>query len=365
MTKSKIMLALTIGIIAIGSVFVYKDFLNKENNKTENVKENKNSENLTENTDTKLLKGNTGSFDQGNYVYGAAMNLAWNEMKDNILHETPKFNTTDSETLGLISVFNSAPFTKKDLDEKSYYVKSGFGQKTVTTINQESKQKFPSKSFSDLDLELNPQDFIAYAYFLKEVEYLEPFTTDEVTFNDEQVKGFYADTLSQKENVEVLQYSDQDHFIVKINLKDNSDEIFLAKGFDMNDPADAVEKINMDNKNGLPSLGKNDIFKIPEVHLDYARKYDQLLGLSFQNKGFEDYAIKEMVEKIKFDINNKGARVENEAVIAAPTSAVATKEPTERKLIVLDKPFWVVMKRTDSQNPYFILGINNSSLLGK
>ena len=39
----------------------------------------------------------------------------------------------------------------KDLDEKSYYVKSGYGQETVDAINKESKLKFPAKSFSDLD----------------------------------------------------------------------------------------------------------------------------------------------------------------------------------------------------------------------
>jgi hypothetical protein len=33
------------------------------------------------------------------------------------------------------------------------------------------------------------------------------------------------------------------------------------------------------------------------------------------------------------------------------------------KSLILDKPYWVVMKRTDSQNPYFILGVNNTALM--
>jgi len=303
----------------------------------------------------------TGSYDQGNYIYGAAMNLAWNEMAENIVHETPKFYTQDPAALDFISKFNFAPFTKKDLDEESYYIKSGFGQETITTINQESKQKFPTKSFPDLDFALAPEDFISYAYFLKEVEYLEPFTTDDIIFNGEQVKGFFAETTAQKDNIQILNYTDRDHFLVKIKLKDNSDEIFLAKGMDMDNPAYAVGQINEDNKEGLTSLGRDDVFSMPEVHLDYSRTYDELVGLSFQNGDVAGYSIGAMFENIKFDIDNKGARVENEAGIIGTTSMPV--EPVERKFIVLDKPFWVVMKRTDSQNPYFILGVNNSSLL--
>jgi hypothetical protein len=34
-----------------------------------------------------------------------------------------------------------------------------------------------------------------------------------------------------------------------------------------------------------------------------------------------------------------------------------------RKIMMLDKPYWVVMKRFDSTNPYFILGVNNTELM--
>jgi len=31
----------------------------------------------------------------------------------------------------------------------------------------------------------------------------------------------------------------------------------------------------------------------------------------------------------------------------------------------LDAPYWVVMQRKNSQNPYFILGVNNAELMEK
>ena len=121
--------------------------------------------------DTKSnIAGNyLGSDYKGNYVWGGAMNLAWNELNENILKEKLQLNTDDKIALEMALKLNNAPFSKSDLDEESYYIKSGYGQSTVDEINRESKKKFPSKNFGDLEMNLAPRDNISYAYFLKEV----------------------------------------------------------------------------------------------------------------------------------------------------------------------------------------------------
>jgi hypothetical protein len=100
-----------------------------------------------------------GSEYKGNYVWGLAMNLAWNELNESILHEKVKLKTNNKSALRMADQLNDAPFTKNDLDEKSYYIKSGYGQKTVDLINKESRAKFPEKSFNDLQLK-----FRSYGY---------------------------------------------------------------------------------------------------------------------------------------------------------------------------------------------------------
>ncbi len=75
----------------------------------------------------------------------------------------------------LVTNFNTLPFSKKDLDPLSYYIKCGKGQETVSLINSESKKKFPNKSFSDLDIKLAPMDIISYAYFCKVLEFEHAF----------------------------------------------------------------------------------------------------------------------------------------------------------------------------------------------
>ncbi len=298
---------------------------------------------------------------KGNYVWGVAMNLAWNELSESILRGKPDLKTDDKIALRMADQFNDAPFTKNDLDEKSYYIRSGCGQKTVDLINQESKAKFPGKSFEDLRLSLGPRDIIAYAYFLKKVEYLNQFKEKNVSFLKERAKGFYASGIST-ENVTILKYWDDRKFIIGLRLKDDEDELILAKGFDMKDPRDALKKIDQYNNHAHLVMNDDDQFEMPRLHLDHYRDYAELSGKFLANKGFEEYFIAQMFERIKFDMDQKGARVENEAGV--PLAAAIWQGPKIKRLI-LDKPFWVVMKRKNSRNPYFVLGIRNSGLVEK
>jgi len=313
--------------------------------------------------DTKSnIAGNyLGSDYKGNYVWGGAMNLAWNELNENILKEKLQLNTDDKIALEMALKLNNAPFSKSDLDEESYYIKSGYGQSTVDEINRESKKKFPSKSFGDLEMNLAPRNIISYAYFLKEVEYETKFEKDTALFNGQKVKGFIADNKAQRENVKIIKYENDDKFIIKLQLKDKSDELILAKGYDMKNPQDIVNEINTNNKQYLSTIGESDRFKAPKLHLDHHRDYVELINKYLANKGFETYFIAQMFENIKFDMDEKGARVENEAVIVIEESAMM--EPEKPKNFILNKPYWVVMKRADSQNPYFILGVNNVELM--
>ena len=321
-------------------------------------------DNSTPNTTPSIFNGNlTGSYYEGNYVYGAAMNLAWNELNENILEENLVLDTDDEDALGYVEKFNNAAFSKADLDRDSYYVKSGYGQKTLKTINKESKKKFPEKSFGDLELDLSDRDIISYAYFLKQVEYLVAFEeTDTARFNGEKVRGFYSDGEEQDENVEIIKYWSDDKFIISLKLKDDMDELILAKGFDMDDPEGIVYEINDLGDSQREILTEDEVFRMPNLHLDYHRDYEELLGKFLANQGFEDYAIAAMFENIKFDMDSKGARVENDATMLLEESMVAVnlEEPRSFRL---DKPFWVVMKRADSRSPYFILGVNNTNLM--
>jgi len=54
----------------------------------------------------------------------------------------------------MIENYNSAKFKATDINPQSIYVKSGKGQQTVDLINKEVRQKFPEKTFKDLEFNL-------------------------------------------------------------------------------------------------------------------------------------------------------------------------------------------------------------------
>ncbi|MBT3538645.1 hypothetical protein HN481_00785 [Candidatus Parcubacteria bacterium] len=309
-----------------------------------------------------------GSTHEGNFVWGGAMNLAWNEMSENIIKEKEiRMATQDPIALYMIKSFNTQFFNKNNLDSKSYYIKSGFGQNTVDLINKESKQKFPEKTFKDLKIELQKEDFIVYSYFLKEVEYPDQFKERTVSFLENKVKGFYAGS-DQYKNVLVYDYINDDKFTIKLALKDEEDELFILKGYQDKIPEKLVDHINkLKNSSDNPrSINNVDSFEMPKISFEFRRDYEELIDKFFLNEGFENHYISEMFENIKFKLDHKGARVENEAVIVGmfATAGPGSREPKPRHFI-LDKPFWIVMKRQDSQIPYFILGINNTEMMDK
>jgi hypothetical protein len=162
--------------------------------------------------------------------------------------------------------------------------------------------------------------------------------------------------------VRILKYWDDDRFIICLKLKDDGDELILAKGFDMHAPKDVLNEIEKYNKHIPSTINDDDRFEMPKLHLDHRHDYVELTGKFLANKGFEEYFIAQMFEKIKFDMDYKGARVESEAVIVGPT---AMPSPPKVRKFILDKPFWVVMKRNNSRYPYFILGGKTQNLWKK
>lgn len=307
-----------------------------------------------------IITGNyLWSYYKGNYIWGWAMNLAWNDLNENILHEKLKLKTDDKIALEMTEKLNNPIFTKNDLDNKSYYVKSWFGQETINIINKESKERFPSKSFDDLKINLSPTDIISYAYFLKEVEYKTVFEKDDILFNWNKIEWFYAKNKSQKDNIEVIKYENDDKFIINLWLKEQDDNLFLVKGYDMNNPESAINDINK-NKNLYTSINNSDTFMAPKLHIDFHRDYIELIHKKLANNNFTNFIISKMFENIKFDMDEKWARVENEAVISVSITWMFLEKSLEKpRNFIIDKPYWLIMQRKNSNNPYFILWINN------
>ena len=308
-----------------------------------------------------------GSKFHNNYIWGGAMNLAWNELIESFTGEPITLYTEDESALKTLHCLNNPVFTKNDIDEAIYYVKSGYGQKTVDLINQECRAKFPDKTIADLQLKLADKDIISYAYFLKQIEYEIAFKKQAIKFLDTKVKGFTSDSESYS-NVYIVDYENDDKFLLALKLKDNQDQIFLAKGYPMDKPDEVLKMLKTkapanEKADFIPGtvMNRKDLFQAPVLHLDYERSYNEMLDKKIKNQKLAGYQIALMQEIIKFDMDEKGARVENEAIIGMITST--NPNAYKPKHLILDEPYWVIMKRANSNNPYFILGVGDTKLM--
>jgi len=325
-----------------------------------------------------------GSEYKGNYVWSAAMNLAWNHFRDQYIQEEVKLVPPDSLLKYNLFRLNNPPVGESDLDIASYYIGSGYGKSAQKRINKERKQKFPASTFPELDLQIDDEDVLCYAYFSKNLEYGKKFKKSGLMFMGEPVQGFspndyytgeednldghYAMPARMHSNdvIRIIHYENDDKFILAIQLKDPSDQLFLAKGYPMTSPDVVVDSLRaMVTVLSEPSIvignGMDDLdyFVAPMLHLDIKNTYKDLLGKRIANENLNNYMIVAMEEWIKFRMDEKGIAPEADAYIDGAGAAGPPKQ------LVLDKPYWVIMKRYNSANPYFILGVRNSGLMKK
>ncbi|RZF59649.1 hypothetical protein [Sphingobacterium corticibacterium] len=70
-------------------------------------------------------------------------------------------------------------------------------------------------------------------------------------------------------------------------------------------------------------------------------------------------------ETVKDALNEDGISMKTEAEIIINDGASPPEETPVPKRLVFDKPFYIVMKKTDKKNPYMILYVADASLLEK
>ena len=99
------------------------------------------------------------------------MCLAWNRLRSYVQDKHLDFFTTNPSAQKSIHNFNHSLFTQEDIDDKSVYVNSGFGQAIQKQINKEVKMKFPLYSFPDLDFSLQDKDVLSFAYLYKQLTF--------------------------------------------------------------------------------------------------------------------------------------------------------------------------------------------------
>lgn len=305
-----------------------------------------------------------------NMVYCSTFQLAWNELKENIIKEDIKLNGEQAVTEAL----NKSLSKKKDLSDKDYIAKVGFKKDNILeAINKEMNAKFSNKFGKVTENLQREDDIFAYAFLYKNLEFEKEFEAlkEPLKFNDkDNIKAFGIKEVKYDEKidelikqVDILDYKSDEDFIIRLNSKVLKDEIILANIEPKEDMLSLIKDIDSRIKNdNIEKLKERDSLVIPCIDFDIKHSFDNLVRKSFLNKGFEEYTISKASQDIKFTLNEKGAELKSEARIGATKSAANVSKP---KKLVFNKPFALIMREKGSDYPYFVMWIENSELLVK
>ena len=284
-----------------------------------------------------------------NSVYCATLLFAWDTIRKDLggIMEIP----SDFVDLAML---NRSKSYKNVLDRNEYKVSCHIIKDTVTARAEFNK----SLSF-ETKLE-------SYA--------------DRLTFDGKKLASFGMSgsaRYEQKQTLEILYYMDDNNFVIKLKPKEKEHEIILfksAKSFStMAEMSKEIERLTdigktesmNQNLNWKYYFDHTDELQIPKFDFNIQADYDSLVGSHFIANS-KIYRIIQAWQRTAFILDEAGAEMESEAVIAAAEAPAADESEYERpkpKKLIFDKPFLILLKKTDAPNPYFGLWIANSELL--
>lgn len=335
--------------------------------------------------------------------------LCWNEFI-NLVDRNNTIEFVDGNP-PLADELNKQKFTKEDLNENSYYIKVG---KMTLNLKKEIEKgiwdKFKEKSdilnsfkFENVaDNETNK--YFIYSMLLKNFPFKTAFTDIEPKYfgadKTTKYKFFGLDSARRIKSEQLRQlgnifYANDNDFAFKLYNEDNSEEMIFyltdsTASFDeiyyeMLDKAkheneysqkrvnDIISKNPEKYKNKEISIKYSNFLQVPYIHIDEILDYNkELADKKIKAKDYEkigDYwKIDKTIQTIKFDLNNKGAKLKSEAAMAVTYENalyIDTIDVVLNNYYYLDRPFIIFLKETNKDKPYFAARVKDGKYLVK
>lgn len=320
--------------------------------------------------DTPIPKGK-------NVIWCSSFQLAWNQLKDNVIGEPVKLINAEE----IANRLNLAKQSRADISDESCYAAAGFVKDGILEkIQTEMAKRFPSEPQPDFSDGLPIDVIIAYSYLTANVKFRIPYFENQKEFifrdpqgNENPVTSFgirpeddYAYQKLRKQ-IEVLYSSyhpDRDNlveFAVDLCKDTKPNQIILARI----EPKETLGQTlaHLDDKIAsftreeyFHKFGINDVLLVPNIFWRITHHFKEIEGKYLGNKGYESLYIRLALQMIQFRLDHSGAELKSEAKLyAAPI-------PNN---FVFDQPFLIYMKKRGAEHPFFVMWVDNAELLSK
>ena len=308
-----------------------------------------------------------------NSVYCATFAIAWDAACKKCGGRPLELTGDPPLALGL----NAHLFRPTNLSSESYVAGAGPGNAAFRqTLEEELSAKFPGATPQLIDPDGNDHVLQLYSYLQKSLPFHVEFgdLPQPLRFHAEnqeiRVTSFGAAQLGQdsrseqiEAQVTILDYINDDDFILKLAPGTPRDEIVLAKltpRATLQEMIAAVrERIAHPNPRHTDHhFLATESLVIPKLTLSVRKEYSELkeeiVGSLLEITG--------AVQIIKFRLDETGAVLESEAAIVGDNGHEPTIPAGQRKFI-FDRPFLIYLIERQADQPYFAAWIENAELM--
>lgn len=299
-----------------------------------------------------------------NLVYTASFAIAWQQLRNEILRE----DVILQEPLPLADALNQTD--PPSLDPSHSLAMAGIVEDgIIEEITEACQQRFGQvpdlEPYGDME-----SNIICYSRLSKQIRFAHPFRKYDQPFpflsddNQWAVQCFGAwvvqnepGDLEMARQVTILDYVDKDDFILSLSNPGSSDKIILAQLSPASTLEETIGLVNQRIRSGTPEiLAPGDRLVIPEISLHSDHSYSELIGKHLANRRYEKYFFAAALQHTDFELNESGASVDSDATIAL-------KKGPMPMILVVDRPFLVLMKEAGQKNPYLAVWIANGEFL--
>jgi hypothetical protein len=256
--------------------------------------------------------------------------------------------------------------------------------KDLTLLHQStSYQNVLDKGEYQTEIIIGSNSIIGKAKLKQSMPFIEELNGDEtIYFNlKEGVKAFgcYGSNYSSSKVVTLAYYKSDKDCVVKFNFKKEDYEMILVK---TDSKFNSIEILNTylhqkivqgekEKKTAINSwkytLNEEDYVKVPKFNFNIEYDFESIVGNRFLAKK-RNWVITKAWQQNGFRLNENGMKLESEAKVVILESIVEPyldnkKKTLPKKHIVFDKPFYLILKKKNSKNPYFVMRIANNELM--
>jgi hypothetical protein len=268
-----------------------------------------------------------------------------------------------------VALLNRKAVSKEDLDEETYFVEAratdGGG---LDEISDSLNDKFKGKASPELlaaAKSLPAGSFIAYAYLFANLPFEWAFDRHEfpLDFKGTEVESFgIAQYLKSQEKERLaatqlfIYYTDKKPgVVIELKTRRTNHHLYLALIPPLASLGETAKEVLKRVKEIEPQhIEEWSSLIVPVIDFDLTREYMELTGRPLRVRKFDGLPIGMATQQIRFKLDERGAVLKSEAIIAVMGSSPE---------LVFNQPFLVLLQYGDNDMPYFAAWIDNAELL--